>query len=144
MSLDRYFRYIRIIQSNHFFIIFHKSQFLQMFLQNRRDLGRFCKGRSGPCDQNDIIAFFDLFLHRHKRRCNHSPCPVSLYCISNFFGCGNANSGLASAVFYRIGNDQWMRRIFSLAVSAAEITVLIDFCNLHPDPSHPFIKRNAF
>ncbi len=57
MSLDRYFRYIRIIQSIHFLIIFHKSQFLQMFLQNRCDLSRFCKGGFGPSDQNDIIAF---------------------------------------------------------------------------------------
>ena len=144
MSLDRYFRYIRIIQSIHFLIIFHKSQFLQMFLQNRCDLSRFCKGGFGPSDQNDIIAFFDLFFQRHKCRRDDSPCPVPLDCVSNFFGSGNAESGLTCVVFYRVGDKQWMRRIFPFAVSAAKITVLIDFCNLHPDLNRPFMKQNAF
>lgn len=99
LSLDRYFRYIRIIQSIHFLIIFHKSQFLQMFLQNRCDLSRFCKGGFGPSDQNNIIAFFDLFFQRHKCRRDDSPCPVPLDCVSNFFGSGNAESGLTCAVF---------------------------------------------
>lgn len=143
MSLDRYFRYIRIIQSIHFLIIFHKSQLLQMFLQNRCDLRRFCKGCFGPSDQNDIIAFFDLLFQRQKRRRNDSSCPVPLDCVSNFFGSGNTDSCFVFPIFYHIGNEQRMRRVFSLTVSAAKITVLIDFCNLH-DFDRPFMKTSAF
>lgn len=102
-----------------------------MLFQNRFDLGGSCKGRCGPCDQNDVVAVFDFVFPGAKRRCDDPAGPVSLHRAANFFRRGNAKSALTQAVFYRIGDQKRMCRIFALCVGTAKILILIELLDLH-------------